>query len=561
MSKRTWWLNILVIAIAITSANSEAQRGGQGQPAPAPTPLSTPVAKADARVMKLKEAASADVLSMYDFGQQMVDTVFSFGELGFQEFETQRYLTGILKQNGFTIENGVAGIPSAWVARYGSGRPVIALGSDVDCIPQASQKPGVAYRDPIIDGAPGHGEGHNSGTPLNVLAAIAVKRIMEREKLPGTIMIWPGIAEEQLGTKAYYVRAGLFKNVDAVLYNHVGSNLSTSWGDGGGNGLVSVEYTFEGETAHSAGAPWRGRSALDAVELMNAGWNYRREHLRLQQRSHYVITNGGDQPNVVPRNAGVWYFFRETTYEGIKNMWEIGDKIAEGASMMTNTKWSSKVLGSAWPSHMNRTLAETMHENIVAVGLPQWTDADVQLAKATQKELSVPETGLATRINELRGRESQPDEDKRGGGSDDIGDISWNVPTVSLSFPANFQAGPGHNWANAIAMATPIAHKGTVAGARAQAMTIIDLLMRPDVIAQAREYFEKIQTKERKYTPLIRPEDQPAIHLNKAIMDRYRPEMRKYYFDPTKHKTYLDQLGIKYPTVRGGTTTSRQQER
>ena len=126
---------------------------------------------------------------------------------------------------------------------------------------------------------------------------------MEREKLPGTIMIWPGVAEEQLGTKAYYVRAGLFKDVDAVLYNHVGSNLSTSWGDGGGNGLVSVEYTFEGETAHSAGAPWRGRSALDAVELMNAGWNYRREHLRLQQRSHYVITNGGDQPNVVPRNA------------------------------------------------------------------------------------------------------------------------------------------------------------------------------------------------------------------------------------------------------------------
>ena len=338
--------------------------------------------------MKLKETVSADVLANFDLGQQMVDMVFSFGELGFQEFETQKYLTGILKQNGFTIETGIAGIPTAWVAKYGSGKPVIALGSDVDGIPQASQKPGVAYRDQIVEGAPGHGEGHNSGTPLNILAAIAVKRVMEREKLPGTIMIWPGVAEEQLGTKAYYVRAGLFKDVDAVLYNHVGSNLSTSWGDGGGNGLVSVEYTFDGETAHSAGAPWRGRSALDAVELMNAGWNYRREHLRLQQRSHYVITNGGDQPNVVPRNASVWYYFRETTFEGIKNMWEIGDKMAEGASLMTNTKWSSKVLGSAWPSHMNRTLAETMYSNIAAVGLPQWTDADVQLAKATQKELA-----------------------------------------------------------------------------------------------------------------------------------------------------------------------------
>jgi len=557
MKKRSWWVIGLAGFMALTMAAVEAQRPGPDAE-PTLTPLSTPVAKPDARVMKLKEAVSADVLANFDLGQQMVDMVFSFGELGFQEFETQKYLTGLLEQNGFTIERGVAGIPTAWVARFGSGKPVIALGSDVDGIPQASQKPGVAYRDQIVEGAPGHGEGHNSGTPLNVLAAIAVKRIMVREKLPGTILIWPGVAEEQLGTKAYYVRAGLFKDVDAVLYNHVGSNLSTSWGDGGGNGLVSVEYTFEGETAHSAGAPWRGRSALDAVELMNAGWNYRREHLRLQQRSHYVITNGGDQPNVVPRNASVWYYFRETSYEGIKNMWEIGDKMAEGASLMTNTKWSSKVLGSAWPSHMNRTLAETMYANITAVGLPQWTDADVQLAKATQKELGVPENGLAAKINELRGRESQPDEDKRGGGSDDIGDISWTLPTVSLSFPANFQAGPGHNWANAIAMATPIAHKGTVAGARVQAMTVIDLLMRPDVLAQAREYFDKVQTKDRKYTPLIRQQDQPAIHLNRAIMDKYRPEMRKYYYDPTKYKTYLDQLGIKYPTVRGTTTSTGQ---
>jgi aminobenzoyl-glutamate utilization protein B len=292
------------------------------------------------------------------------------------------------------------------------------------------------------------------------------------------------------------------------------------------------------------------------VELMNAGWNYRREHLRLQQRSHYVITNGGDQPNVVPRNASVWYYFRETNYEGIKNLWEIGDKMAEGASLMTNTKWSSRVLGSAWPSHMNRTLAETMQGNIVAVGLPQWTEADVTLAKATQKELGVPEVGLASRINELRGRESQPDEDKRGGGSDDIGDISWTVPTVSLSFPANFQAGPGHNWANAIAMATPIAHKGTIAGARVQAMTLLDAIMRPDVIAQAREYFDKVQTKDRKYTPLIRQQDKPATHLNKAIMDRYRPEMKKYYYDPSKYKTYLEQLGIKYPTVKTTATAT-----
>ena len=550
----------VAIAAAVPQAGQRAAQAPAGKPAPA---AASAAMKVDPRVAALKQQVLADVGSpaMYDFGQVMTDMVFSYGELGFQEVETTKYLTGVLKENGFSIETGVAGIPTAWVAKWGSGKPVIALGSDVDCIPQASQKPGVTFRDQIVDGAPGHGEGHNSGTPLNIVAAIAVKRIMEREKLPGTIMIWPGIAEEQLGTKAYYVRAGMFKDVDLVMYNHVGSNLSTSWGDGGGNGMISLEYLFEGETAHSAGAPWRGRSALDAVELMNVGWNYRREHLRLQQRSHYVVTNGGDQPNVVPRNAGVWYYLRETNYENIKNLWDVADKMAQGAALMTNTSFTSRVLGSAWPSHMNRTMAETLHANIQQVGLPTWSEADLTLAKATQKELNVPVVGLATQIPALRGRELMPDDDKRGGGSDDIGDISWTVPTVSLSFPANFQAGPGHNWANAIPMATPIAHKGVNAGAKAQAMTLLEFMMRPELVQGARDYFVNVQTKNHKYTPLIRPQDQPAIHLNKGIMDRYRAEMKKYYFDNTKYKTYLDQMkaqfGYSYPTVRPGTGTQQ----
>jgi aminobenzoyl-glutamate utilization protein B len=528
------------------------------QSRPAPEPAVRPAAPAPLppKLAAFKKEAAASIDGMYDQTQQMIDSVFSFGELGFQEFETQRYLTAILEKEGFTIQKGVAGIPTAWTARYGSGKPVIALGSDVDCIPQASQKPGVAYRAPIIAGAPGHGEGHNSGVPLNVTAAIAVKQIMEREKLPGTLVLWPGVAEEQLGTKAYYVREGVFKDVDIVLYNHVGSELGTGWGDFGGNGLVSVEYTFAGESAHSAGAPWRGRSAMDGVELMNVGWNFRREHLRIQQRSHYVVTNGGDQPNVVPSNASVWYYFRETSYEGIKRMWEIADTIAKGASLMTDTTVESRVLGSAWPAHMNKTLAETMNTNITAVGLPKWTDDDLTLAKALQRELKVPETGLAAEIRPLRGRSEFPDEEKRGGGSDDIGDISWNVPTVTLSFPANIQAGPGHNWANAIAMATPIAHKGVIAGAKVQAMTVLDILMRPEVVQAAWDYYRTVQTKDRKYTPLIRPQDKPAVWLNEAIMAKYRPEMKKYYYDATKYKTYLDQLGIKYPTIRGAATTT-----
>ncbi len=536
--------SLLIVAVALLALTA----------APA-TQSAPPVAPAAAASMPPKLAAYkqevvTSVDGLYDLAQQMVDSVFSFGEIGFQEFETQRYLTGILEREGFTVQRGVAGIPTAWTARFGSGKPVIALGSDIDGIPQASQKPGVAYRDPIVDGAPGHGEGHNSGVPVNIVAAIAVKRIMQRDTLPGTLVLWPGVAEELLATKAYYVRAGVFKDVDVVLYNHVGTNLTTNWGDSGGNGLVSVEYTFQGESAHSGQAPWRGRSAMDAVELMNVGWNFRREHLRIQQRSHYVVTNGGDQPNVVPRNASVWYYLRETSYPDIKRMWETADKIAQGAALMTDTSVSSRMLGSAWPIHTNKVLAETVYANIKTVGLPKWTDADIALAKGVQRELNVPEIGLSTEIPQLRGREAIPDDEKRGGGSDDIGDISWNVPTVSLNFPANFQAGPGHNWANAIAMATPIAHKGVVAGAKVQAMTMLDVLTRPEIVSQAWDYFRNVQTKDAKYTPLIRPQDTPAIWLNEETMAKYRPELRKYYYDPTKYKTYLDQLGIKYPTLR-----------
>jgi aminobenzoyl-glutamate utilization protein B len=509
---------------------------------------------ANPRLDALKQEIPAKVDARAKLAQEMIDSVFSFGELGFQEYETSRYLTAILEKNGFKVERGVSGMPTAWVARWGSGKPIIALGSDIDGIPQASQKPGVAYHDPIIPGAPGHGEGHNTGVPLNIVAALTVKEIMERDKLPGTLMLWPGVAEELVAAKAWFVRDGLFKDVDITLFTHVGDNLNVTWGDASGTGLVSVEYTFEGETAHSASAPWRGRSALDAVELMNAGWNYRREHLRLSHRSHHVITNGGDQPNVVPRNATVWYYFREIDYPHIKELWEIGNKMAEGAALMTNTKWSSRILGTAWPRHMNKTTAETAYENIKRVGLPTWSDADQTLAKALQKELgNATQPGLAMKIDNLGGPVAL--EDNRGGGSDDIGDVSWNMPTVTLRYPANIPGLPGHNWSSAIASATPIAHKGVVAGAKVQAMTILDFVMRPELVKQAWDYFNNVQTKEQKYIPFIAKDTPPPTWLNKAILDKYRPEMKKYYYDPSKYPTYLDQLGIKYPTVRTGTSS------
>src|SRR5258705_345759 len=398
------------------------------------------------RLAALKQEAVQDVASRAQFTQQMVDQIFSYGELGFQETETSRYLIDLLRKNGFTVREGIAGIPTAWVATWGSGKPIISLGSDIDDIPQASQKPGVACHAPMIEGAPGHGEGHNSGQAVNITAALAVKKIMEREHLPGTLQIWPGVAEELVGTKAYFVREGVFKDVDVVIFS-------------------------------------------------------------------------------------------------------VADTIAHAAAMMTSTTLlPPRILGSAWPGHFNRIIAQTMYENIKEVGLPQWSEADQRLAHALQRDIGAPDSGLATRLDTLR--TALKSNERTGGGSDDIGDVSWNVPTVTLRVPSNIPGLPGHNWANAISMATPIAPKGATAGAKVMAMTVLDLLMRPELVTQAWDYFRTVQTKDIKNQPLIRPQDRPAIELNRDIMARCRPQMRRFYYDPSKYRTYLQQLGITYPTER-----------
>ncbi|CAN7176406.1 amidohydrolase [Phenylobacterium sp. LjRoot164] len=497
------------------------------------------------KVAGLKAQAAAGVESRAKLAQQMNDQIFSYGELAFQEVETSKYVTGVLEKNGFTIQRGVAGLPTGWTATWthGVGGPVIVLGSDIDGIPKASQKPGVPWHEPLVEGAPGHGEGHNSGQALNVVAALAVKDLMEKQNIAGTLMLWPGVAEELLGGKAYMVRDGVFKGADVAIFTHVGSNLATAWGATSGTGLVSVEYNFHGASAHSAGAPWRGRSALDAVELMNMGWNMRREHLRPEQRSHYVITDGGDQPNVVPSKATVWYYFREQTFDGIKKSFEIGDTIAEAAAKMTDTTMERRVLGTAAPRHFNRPLAEAAKANIDKVGLPKWTPEEQTFAKAVQKNLGSKEKGLATELDKM----APPAEKPESGGSDDIGDISWTLPTITVVYPSNIPDLPGHHWSNAISMATPIAHKGVVAGSKVVAMTMVDVLTKPELRRQAKDYFVNVQTKDQKYVPMIGPDDKPPIEINTDVMAKFRPQMAPFYYDAERYPTYLDQLGIKWP--------------
>src|SRR5210317_1203113 len=505
------------------------------------------------QIQKIKTEALQEVESRHKNTQVMIDKVFSFAELGFQEYESSAYITGILEAAGFEIERGISGIPTAWMARWSNGDgPTIALGSDVDCIPKASQYPGVAYHKPMVEGAPGHGEGHNSGIPVMVTSALTLQKQMRAHNLGGTLVLWPGIAEELVASKAWYVRDGYFDKIDMCIFTHVGSNLSVSYGQANGTGLISVEYTFEGEAAHSAGSPWRGRSALDAAELMNVGWNYKREHLHPLKRSHSIFTDAGDQPNVVPSKSSIWYYFRDVTYEGIMEMYESAKNIAEGAALMTDTKMSYKILGTAWPRHFNKSIAETMYKNIETVGLPEWSEDDQTLAKAVQQELGNKTTpGLAAELNPI----GLPVEKPVSGGSDDIGDVSWTLPTVTLRFPSNIPGLQGHHWSNAIAMATPIAHKGVTAGAKVVAATVLDLLLKPELVQEAWTYFNEVQTKETKYTPMITKQDAPPTYLNKNIMEQYKPALKPFYYNEKKYDTYLDQLGVSYPTLKKNSIT------
>lgn len=539
--------SLFVAAILTPLALSAQGRGGRGGNAADSIKYKY---TASPKLEAYKTEVAAEIDKQAKLIQVMVDKVFSFAEPGFQEFETVKYLTGILEKNGFKIERNVAGIPTGFVATWGTGKPVISLGSDIDDIPQASNKPGVGWHDPMVEGAPGHGEGHNSGMPLNLAAAIAVKKIMERDKIPGTIKVWDGVAEELMSGKTWFVRAGVFKDVDITLFTHVGNGLGVSYGQSGSNALISALFKFKGSSSHAAGAPWRGKSALDAVMLMATSWEFQREHMDLPQRSHYVITDGGDQPNVVPPTAAVWFYFRHLDYDRTLAMYEDAKIKAKAAAMMTGTQVDTIMLmGSGWSGHFSRPVAEAMFANIQKVGMPTWDDKDQALAKGLQKELGVRETGLGTGGGTLGGGANEAT--RTGGGSDDIGDVSWVVPTITLNFPSNIPGTPGHNWANAIAMATPIAHKGVVAGAKVQAMTMLDILLTPQVVTDAWDYFNNVQTKDTKYKCFCSATDQPPIWLNKERMEKYRPAMSKFYYDETKFDTYLQQLGIKYPTVRG----------
>jgi aminobenzoyl-glutamate utilization protein B len=451
----------------------------------------------------------------------IADSIFYFGELGMQEHKTVELMTSLLEEHGFAIERGISGFPTSFLATYGKGSPVIAVHTEYDANPSNSQKSGVPRREEIVRDAPGHCEGHNLNAAVMVVSAIAMRYAMEKYKLPGTLKIFGAAAEEQLLSRPYFVRDGYFDDVDLAFHDHIYDEFKSEYGVIQ-SAAVSADFTFRGETAHAAVSPFKGRDALDAVVLMDMGFAQYREHMRPKMTAHRVITNGGVQPNVIPALASVWWYFRDPTAEGARALFEQGKKIAQGAALMTNCEFEVNVRAAVWPVRLNQTVAEVTQRNIEAVGMPEWTADEQAFAKALQTEAKSPASGLRQTISPLVGT-TQPI-----AASNDCGDVSWKVPMGRIWFPSNVPHIAFHHWAAGAALATSIAHKGAVAGAKALAASLVDYFLDKSLVDETRKTF-KAEIGDVVYKPLIPDDQRPPVDLNRAEMEKYRALMEPHY--------------------------------
>ena len=452
---------------------------------------------------------------------RLSDTIFYFGELGMQEFRTSELLTTTLEAGGFEVQRNLSGFPTGFMARAGSGDNVIALHCEFDGNPNNSQVPGVTERKEIVPGAPGHCEGHNVNAAVTVAAALAIKAAMDRFKIPGTLKLFGAPAEEQLVSRPYYVRDGHFDDVDIAFHAHILDDFRTEYGLPQ-LGMMSVQFTFLGVSAHSAMSPWEGRDALDAAVLMDVGMAQFREHMKPGMSAHRVFTEGGSQPNVIPARTTCWWFFRDRSPEGVRALFEQGQRIAHGAAMMANCEVETTVMAGVWPVRGNETIARTIQRNIEAVGMPAWTEAEHDFARALQEGAGKAQTGLRTKIEPLTG----PCEPIMA--SNDCGDISWVVPMGRVWFPGNIPNAAFHHWSAGAALTTPIAHKGAIAGAQVLSASALEFLVSTDAVKQAWSTFgNEIAGVE--YKPLLPADQKPPVELNRVLMERYRPSMEPHY--------------------------------
>jgi aminobenzoyl-glutamate utilization protein B len=449
------------------------------------------------------------------------DSIFYFGELGMQETRSAALMTAILERHGFSVQRGISGFATSFVATYGSGQPVIAIHTEYDANPSNSQKPGVTERSEIVPGAPGHCEGHNTNAAVMIASALAIRCAMEKFKLRGTLTIFGASAEEQLLSRPYFVRDGFFDNVDLAFHDHVLDRFGTDYGVIQ-SAAVSAEFTFHGEAAHAAVSPWKGRDALDAVMLMDMGLAQYREHMKPTMTAHRVVTHGGEQPNVIPSKAACWWYFRDPTAEGARILFQRAQKIAQGAAMMTDCQLDVDVRAAVWPVRLNQTIAEVIQSNVEAIGMPSWTDEEQTFARSLQRQAGVPEIGLRRSVDRLEGPAMQI------AASNDCGDVSWKVPMGRVWFPGNVPHLPFHHWTAGAPLATSIAHKGGLAGAKALSASVLEFFRDGDLLARTKATFSQ-ELANTVYKPLLPDDQRVPAHLNRALMEQFRPLMEAHY--------------------------------
>ena len=425
--------------------------------------------------------------------------IWTYAETGLEESKSANELMDLLRANGFAIEAGVSGMPTAFVASYGSGRPIIGILAEYDALPGLSQD-AVAERKERAGAAAGHGCGHSVFGTASTAAAIAVRKAMESGGARGTIRLYGTPAEETGIGKTYMLRDGLFKDADVILAWHAADRTTSSYSYTKAN--VSVKFRFSGLAAHASASPHQGRSALDAVELMSSGVNFMREHVKQDARIHYVITNGGGQPNVVPPEAEVWYYIRADKHSDVEEYYEWVKEIADGAARMTRTKLTAVQVDADMHEVLpNRTLSEVIQRNLEQVGAPKFTEEEKAFARKTQAPLGRPlDRALSETVEPLG---DMPDQ---GVASTDVGDISWFVPVGQLTAATHTFGAPGHSWQIVACTGTTIGEKGMMVAAKALAGTAIDLYGAPDLIAGAKRDFKSVRDP-LKYVTLI-PEGQ-----------------------------------------------------
>ena len=407
------------------------------------------------------------------------DQIWAFAETALREHKSAAALADYAEKQGFKVERGVSDMPTAFVASYGSGRPIIGVMGEYDALPGISQK-AVPEKTPLQEGAGGHGCGHNMFGAASLGAALAIKEQIAAGKLKGTIRFYGTPAEESVGGKTYMARDGLFNDVDVMLAWHPGDETQADTTSS--QAMVDLIVEFRGKAAHAAGDPWNGRSAVDAVELFTHGINLMREHIKPTSRMHYTIAAGGDVPNVVPEYGKVWLWLRDWKRSEVEDLLARTRKLAEGAAVMTETTSNLKVQGGSWEILNNMAGARLINDNLTWLGTPVYSKEEQEFAKTIQRATNVPDVGMDTKIQPLEGQEQE-------GGSTDVGDVSWVVPTLHFTVATAPKKAPWHAWPVVATGGMSIGHKGLVLASKTLAATMVDLYEKPASLKAVREEF------------------------------------------------------------------------